>query len=449
MKKLVFILILSTVVARAQGQEAMSFSLEEARAYAVEHSYFTQKALLDEEMARKRVQETTAIGLPQVNAIGDFNQFIEIPTTQIPAGAFGGDPNDPNFDPNALIPVQFGTNYSINGGITVTQLIFDGSYIVGLQSAKTYRTLSEQARVKTEREIKDAVTQAYSGVIIAQENTTTLQQNRDYLNQTYTETQALYEAGFAEEQDADQLKILLQSAENQLDRAVRLEEISMNSLKFQMGISNETTITLEDNLETILAYGADQSVLDQKFDITTNIDFQLSETQAELQERNLSLKKMQYAPSLSAFYNYQESYMNNDLTLSNDFWFPTSLWGLQLNVPIFSSFQRKYQVQQAELDLRKSQITVTETEQNLRVDYLTRVTQYEFALNQYKNNKDNLALVSKILDKETTKYNVGMSSSLNLANTQIQFFEIQAAYIGSIQTLIEARSSLDKILNNY
>lgn len=418
-----------------------TFSLDEARAYAVEHSYSTRKAVLDQEIAEKKMKETTAMGLPQIGVSADFKNFLEIPTSLIP------DFTNPNSD--ELIPLEFGTDYNLGGSLAVNQLLFSGSYIVGLQAAKVYREMSEKMVIKSEREIKDDVTKAYGNSIVAVENFVTIKGNKEYLEQTLIETKALYQSGFAKEQDVDQLKILVQTAAIEYNRADRLRDISDNFLKFTMGIPSKETIVLTDSLDVLIGYGNDSSIVNQGFDVNAHIDYLIALNNQDLQELNLKNTMAAFLPTLNGFFQYQQNYQYNDLSLKSDFWFPTSVWGLQLNIPIFSSGERTFVKQQADLNWQKSQIDTKMAEEGLIVEFLTKKSEYQFAVDQYKNSKDNLNLVQKVVNKETIKYQEGMSSSLNLANAQIQFFQIQGAYVQSIMQMINARSAMDRILSNY
>jgi outer membrane protein TolC len=439
LSKMLLLVLLIVGAHTVFGQaEELTFSLQQARDYAVEHSYSTRKAVMDQEMARKKMKEVTAIGLPQINASADFKNYIDIPTFLIPNPA-GGD----------KIPAQFGTDYNIGAGLSVNQLIFNGSYIVGLQAAKSYRKMSEKVVIKSEREIKDDVTLAYGNVIISVENYETIKGNKVYLEQTLLETKALYESGFAQEQDVDQLTILVQTAAIELNRAERLQTISENFFKFQMGIETVRPVTLTDSLPVIIAYGNDSNIVNQGFDVNSHIDYQIAMNNQELQMLNYKNTKADFLPTLGAFYQYQQGYQNSDLSLKSENWFPTSLWGLQLNIPIFSSGQRTYVKQQADLNWQKSQIDTKQAEEGLTVEFLTSKSEYLFTIDQYKNSKDNMELVQRIVDKETQKYKEGMSSSLNLANAQIQFFQIQGSYIKAIMEMINARSAMDRILSNY
>lgn len=426
----------------ATTQAQATFTLESARMYAVENSYFTKSAAYDVDIAKKRVNELYSIGLPQINGDVSFQNFLEIPTVLVP------DFTNPGSE--ELLPAQFGTEYSLNAGLSVNQLLFDGSYFVGLEASNTYQQLSKDILIKTEQEIKDMVTRSYANVIIADENMRTLKGNKTYLEKLLKETQALNEAGFNEEQDVDQIRLLFQSADNALKNGERARAISENMLKYQMGLPVDTSLLLSDSLSAVLLYANQGEVMEQQFDYAQHFDYKIAMTQQQLMQLDLKNEKAEYLPDLYGFYQYQQQYQANDFDLSNgDVWFPTSLWGLNLKVPIFSSFQRKFAVDQARVELDKAELNARQTEQQLMVDFLSAKSNYSFAVDQYKNSKENYELIQRILAKEQIKYNEGVSSSLDLANVQIQFFELQGGYIQSILNMVNAKSELDKALNNY
>lgn len=448
MKNIPFFLfaLLSAHLLQAQTQEQKAFSLKEAQEFAVQNSYFTRMATMDEEKAIKKVRETTAIGLPQISGNASLQHFLAIPVQVIPnflAGLPGMGPQ-PEF-----IEAQFGVDYNASVGLSVSQLLFDGSYIVGLQAAKTYKELAQINRLKSDVDVRDQVTKAYANVLVARENRRTINENKTLLQQTLTETQMLYKEGFAEEQDVQQLEILLNQSESQLSNADELLNTTQDLLKFVMGLPLNAEVDWTDPLESMIAYGTNNEVLTQGFSGNINLDYKLALTNERLMFLNMRNERAQYLPKLNASYSYMQNYMNTDLSFNKDRWFPNSVVGVNLNVPIFSSFMRYNRVQQAKIDLEKAQLQTEMQERQLQLDYARYKADYQFALNQYKNTKQNMTLVENIVNKELVKYNEGMSSSLNLANAQIQYVQIQGGYIQSIMRLVQSRSELDKILNNY
>lgn len=438
------------VGARSQSQETQrSFTLEEARAYAVKHSYSTRQAAMDEEIAKKKVKETTAIGLPQVSASAEFQNFLDIPTQVIPNFINASMPNP---DPNApeFIEAQFGTDYNISAGVSASQLIFDGSYIVGLQASKAYKDLSIKQRIKTEQQIQNDVTNAYALVLVSEENVKVLQANLENLDTLLLETEQLYQEGFTEEESVDQLRLISSSIKNQVNNAKRQQIIARNMLKFQMGIPVADQIELKQSLNEILTVNSQENLLNSSLDINAHIDYQLALNNEALKGLTLKNNKAGFLPRLSAFYNYQQSYLNNEFDVSNgDYWFPTNLWGLKLEVPIFTSFMKVYQVQQATIELEKAELQTQQASEALQLGVLRAKADYDQALGNYTVKEGNYELATKIYKKEQIKYKEGVSSSMDFTQAQNQMLQEQANYLMSIYQLVETKTALDNALNNY
>lgn len=431
--------LLVFVSVRTEAQAG--FTLQEAMDYAAKNSYMIQKSEMDVDKADGKVKETTGMGLPQISGMGEFQNFLDIPTVLVPD--FGGNPEN-------LIPAQFGTNYNITGGVEANQLLFDGSYIVALQAARTYRELSENVYFKTKQEVKAAVANAYAAVIVAAENRKTLEGNYEALQTTYDETRALYEEGFAEEQDADQLNILLRNNKNQLAQAERLESIASKLLKFQMGIPVDSNITLQDSIDKIVGFGIDPSSAAEPFNENANIDFRIALTNQTAKELELKNQRALALPRLNAFFSYRQQFFSNELNVgANNVWFPATVWGLNLNVPLFTGLQRHYAIKQSQIELEQAHLERIEKSEELKMEFERYKSDFSFALEQFKNNKDNLDLAEKILNNETIKFKEGVSSGLDLAQVQQQFFQTQSEYVQSINSLVEAKTNLDKILNKY
>tara|TARA_Y100000782_G_scaffold115237_1_gene156125 strand:- start:14309 stop:15649 length:1341 start_codon:yes stop_codon:yes gene_type:complete len=434
------ILCLGAFAQQTENDEQLSFTLQEAKAYAAKHSYSTQQAVMDEEIARKKVKETTAIGLPQVSASGQFQQYIDIPTQVIPN--FLGD--SPEY-----LEAKFGTEFNINGGISASQLLFDGSYLVGLKAAKVYREMASNQVVKSEQEIQKEVAYSYALVLVSERNIEILKGSKSNIDSMLFETEQLYKEGFTEEQNVDQLRLTASEITNQLNNAERQTEVARNLLKFQMGIEVAKTIELTNELEEVLTTAEQETLLTQTLDINTHIDYKIALTNEELQRLNMRNEKAGFLPKLSAFYNYQQSYMSDELDVTSDFWFPTNVWGINLEVPIFTSFQRRFKVQQTQIDYEKAQLQTEQASQSLQLGVLQAKADYNQALSSYEVKKGNYELAKKIFDKESIKFQEGVSSSLDFTQAQNQMLESQSNYLMAILTLVESKTNLDNALNNY
>lgn len=424
------------------AQKKLEFTLEEAQQYGIAHSYQSQAAALEIEKSKHKVKEVISTGLPQINGSAKYQDFLELPVQLVPGEFFGGEPGE-------YIKLKFGTQQQMGAEIQASQMLFNGSYFVGLQASRVFLELSRNDREKTESEIKQMITQAYGNVLVTEKNSKILQQNMDNLKKNLVETKALYTSGFVEEQDKDQLELLLANAKNSHDQAIRQIDISRNQLKFAMGIEIDKTIELTDNLDDITQKDLGESYLTDDFDITSHIDYKVAATQKKARELAWKEKKSAYLPSLNAFYSYQQNSYSDDFDFfSGDAnWFPTQVFGVNLKVPIFSSFGKRQQVQQAKIDFEKMEIVEKQVTQQIKVALENAKSAYTYALSSYQTSKQNLKLAERIFKKMQTKYEAGVSTSLELTQANTQLLDTQGNFINAAIQLINAKSNLDKALN--
>jgi len=419
-----------------------TFSLNEAIDFAIKNSPTAKNANLAIDKATKKKWETTTIGLPQINAIVDYQNFIKQPVSLIPAAFFGGLEGE-------FAEVSFGTKQNINANATLTQLLFDGSYLVGLQSAKVFLKISELAKIKTEQAIREAVINAYGNVLLTKESITILENNLKILDKNSNDTQQIFENGFAEEQDVEQLKITRATVKNQLNKSNRLLIVANKMLKITMGIDLDKTINLTETLESLVLKNTDLELYATAFNLDNHIDYKIAQNSVTASELLMKFEKSKALPSLAAFVNYGVT-ANNDtfkFTSSDQKWFGSSLFGISLNVPIFSSFKRDAKTQQARIELNQSQIKLDETGQKLKLQVASTKANYQFAIDNYQTTKENLALAERIEKKEQIKFFEGVSTSFNLSQAQNQLYTIQQQYLQAIVAIINAKVSLENALN--
>jgi len=435
-------LLLSAFAVRAQ--ETFSFTLDEAVNYALEHNYTVRNAVLNIEAAEKQKWEATSFGLPQIDGTIDYQNWIKQAVTFIPAEIVGGNPGD-------FEEVVFGAKQNMNATFTLNQILFDGSYIVGLQSANTFLKISNLAKEKTDQSIREAVINAYGTVLVSRETISILEKNKAVLEKNLFETRALLENGFAEEQDFEQQQITLSNINNELNKATRLEFISKQMFNLTLGIPIDQTVTLSENLENLAMRSADSGIVSSQFDLENHIDFKIADNKVEFDELLVRLEKTKGMPSLNAFVNYSQFANNNNFVFfENDGdWFDSSLFGVSLKIPIFSSLQRSSRTQQAKINLKQSEIDRNETSEQLKLQVSTAKNKYQFALDQFQTSSQNLILAERIAEKEQIKFFEGLSSSINLTNVQNQLFSSQQVYIQSILEIIYTKVELENALNLF
>lgn len=445
MKKLqltvVAFLVMAFMQLHAQSED-FTFTLEEAKAYALKNGYQIKLAELDVDKSKSKVNETISIGLPQISAGGQYINNIEIPPTAVPAEFFGGEEGE-------LATVRFGAEQTMSANITANQLIFDGSYLVGLQATKVYLELSKNELEKSKIDVLSLVTQAYGNVLVAEENLEILNNNRKNLEQLAYESEEVFKAGLGEEQDRDQAKLNLQSLTNQYENAGRQLEVAKNQLKFMIGVPVEANLTLTDNLDAIISTSKG-SFAEKEFNLENHIDYRSVITQEKATQLVLKQNKSVYLPTLSGFYTYQTNSFSNEFNFFGDGdWLSGQFVGLNLNVPIFTSFANKNRVQQAKLDYQKIQVAKQQVEQNLKIQSENAKSIYLFSMNQFEIANENLDLANRIYDKEKAKYDEGVSSSLSLTIANNQLLQAQQTYIQASFQLIDSKIKLDQALNNF
>lgn len=440
---LIIITILVSTVLSAQSvqEDSTAFSLEEAISYAVANNLNAENARLDIESADKRVWETAASGLPQVNAGINYNNNIALATTLIP-DFFG--------DPSQKIEIQFGTKHFATAGVNASQLIFSGQYIVGLQTAKLFKEFTEKNKELTEQQVKEAVTQGYYLVLLAENTLEALKGNRENMRKSYTETRELYEAGFIEEISADQLEVTLSDLENAVLSMERQVVASRNLLKLQMGIDLNKKILLTENLAELVDNLDMQMLMSLDMDVESNINYQILDDQEKLAYMDMKLKQTDYLPTLSAFFSLDFTAQRDQFNFlsGNESWYKASAVGLSLNLPIFSSGMRMAGVAQKRIAYEKARNTKTFATQGLRIEFMQAQYDFASASEKFNREKKNLELSQKVVNTTKEKFTEGLVSSLELTQVNDQYLQTLSAYTSAMVDLLNAKIKLDILLNN-
>ena len=444
MKKyiLISIFLISVTGLRAQEIEpdSLYFSLEESIQYAMENNLNAANARLDVDAADQRVWETAANGLPQVNASVKYNYNINLATTLIPD--FLGNPDD-------KIEIQFGTKHYATAGLGVNQLVFSGEYIIGLQSAKIFKQFTQRNKERTEQQVRQTVIENYYLVLLGENTLEALRGNRDAVRATYEETRKLYDAGFAEEIDADQLEVSLIDINNEVLSLERQIMASKNLLKYQMGVDREKTILLTDSLNALVSSIDIDASLGAAFTIEENVDYQILSEKERLAYMDVKLKKSEYLPSISAFYSLDYTAQRDELDFfdPNSEWYDASVVGLSFNVPIFSSGFRKAGLSQKKIAHMQAQNDKDFAAEGLRVEFMQSKYDFANALEQFRSVSRNLEISRKVVRVTKVKYDEGMVSSLELTQVNNQYLQVLGNYTASMVELLNAKIKIDLLMN--
>lgn len=440
------------------GQEVRSFSLSEAQDFALQHSAEVKNAKLDNDIAQKKIWEIKSAGLPQINATGNYQHQFVVPTLN-----FGGttslvlEPSQPAGTPltsdmvgnqlylksNPGTPIPLGVMDNTTIDFTLSQLVFSGAYIVGLQASKIYSQIADLSLQKSNIDMKEAIANSYSGVLILEAGLPVLQNSFTNLQKTLKEMREINKQGLNEVTDVDQIELTSLNIVNAISTLKRRINATYNFLKFQMGIPLEDKIILKDNLENLLVTFDLTTATSQQFNMEDNITYKMMNTQEKFGKLAWRREKSNYLPNLAAFYRHTEFVNQPAFNFT-----PKDILGLTLNIPILSSGQRIVMVQQRKMELDKITISKTKAVEGVKLDYMNALDDMNSTYEKYLNEKKNIDLTRRIYDKTLIKFQEGISSSLDLTQVNNQYLAAQSNFYEATYSLITAKNKLDRLLNN-
>ncbi|RMA66264.1 TolC family protein [Ulvibacter antarcticus] len=441
-KCIIFSFILLSNLGFAQQNETYSFDLEEAITFAIDSNYTAINARRDIAKALKQKWETTATGLPQISGNVSYNNNLKQPVTLLPGEIAGG-------EPGTFVPITFGTKQNASAVATLDQLIFDGSYLVGLKASKSFLRYSENINEKTNLEVRKGVINAYGSVILSEELISIFEKNKENLDKNLYETRKIFENGLTEEESVEQLEITLLDVETQLSNARRTTIIARQMFNVALGLDVDTSVIFEDKLEDLASSNISLELLDTSLNVEKNVDYKIAQNLTEQRDLEMQFEKSKAMPRLSAFVNYGTSANSEDFSFFNgdQKWYQSSILGVSLNVPIFSSGMRSAATQRTKIALDQAETQLEETKQNIKLELNTAKSNYQFSLENYENAKKNIGLAERIENKNQIKFTEGLSTSFDLRQAQTQLYNAQQQYIQSMVNLINSKAEIETILN--
>jgi outer membrane protein len=433
------------------NKEILKLSISEAQNYALQNNRSVQSAKIDIDIATKQIKENLAIGLPQLNLASNYQHQFVVP--ELSFGAY----LDVNALPDNVFltkndvqdaykqspPVPLGVKNNTTFDFTLSQLIFSGEYLVGLQATKVVKQVSEKALVKTEAMTKETVAGTYFLILVLGESEKVLSESLKTMDQTYNDMVKMNQQGFNEETDVDQIKISWSNLKRLMTSIESQKEISVKLLKYQLGMDFSQSVVLTDSIQGFVQEGNMQYLTSPLFNLEKSIDYQIVSAQVDLSALLLKRERSKYLPTISGFYRRHEQ------TNQPSFNFAVKdLVGVNLSLPIFTSGQRSSKISGAKYSLDKSVLNRENAGQGLIMEFETALSSYKTAYSNFTTNKETVVLSKKVYDKTLIKFREGVSTSFELSQNQTQFLTAESTYYNSILSLLNAKAKLDRILES-
>ncbi|WP_299984389.1 TolC family protein [uncultured Pontibacter sp.] len=440
---LALFVLLSPVKVLAQASP-QAFSLQQSIDYALQNRASLKMARNQQDIDKAKVGEIRAMGLPQIDAAADLGKNVIQQKSFLPAEFFQ-DPDNPNApEPGTFVPVVFTPQYTGNAAITASQLLFDGSYLIGLKAAKTYTELSRKTTEQNEIDVVEQVTKAYYSVLVSRERMELLNQNLYRLDTLLKQTQVMFEQGVAEKLDVDRLRVTYNNLKVEKQKTERLLTLGEDLLKFQMGMPQKEQLLLTDSLSEVQV---DMAKTNRNgFNYSNRIEYSVLETQRDLAMLNLRNIRSGYLPKLYLNGRYGYVAANNDfseITRSRN-WFDFAYVGLGLQVPIFDGLRKHYQIQQSRLTLENAKLGFESLEQGIDLELEQASTDLTNSLDVLASQRENLELAEEIARVAKIKFQEGVGSNLEVVTAETDLRQAQTNYYAAMYDALIAKVNLDK-----
>jgi outer membrane protein len=424
-----------------QAPASHSFSLADCIKYAYEHQDSIKNAALDVQSAEYKVKETIGTGLPQVNGAITFQDYVKPPVSVGP-NFLGGGPIDPKA---RLVTFPFGPiKYNNTYSLQASQLLFSGTFIVGLQAVKTFRELSQRSLLRSKIETNANVTKAYYQVLVSDEQVKLLDANIAQLKQQFDQTTQRNKQGFVEKIDVDRLEVQYNNLVTNKENVVRTLVLSNQMLKFQMGMPVEEELILTDKLENInIEEKVAQNTVDTSF-YRNRIEYKLLETNIVLNQLDVKSRKAEFLPTLVFNAGFGGVFQENQAKYLYDNIYYNSYIGLNLNVPIFSGGQRKARLRQTEINVLKAKNDLNNAQNGFKLQANVANITYLNSLQSLNNQKRSRALAQEVLRVAKIKYEQGVGSSVEVTQAQTELENADNQYIQALYTVLISKVDADK-----
>lgn len=434
----------------AQSGEAIPLSIQDAIEYARLNNSNIKMARIDESIAEQQTNEVRGRGLPQANINGNFEDRLKIPLLVIPGGIPGAPGGDSGNAGSAGIPMGYQYNSALSGEIT--QMIFDPSFWVGLKAAKSGSQLYQQQTQQVSEQTAYNIANAYYQVIVVQKQLQLLRSNLESTQQTLTTTQLQFENGVAKQVDVNRLRVNASNLKSQIQQAeLNLEQV-LNSLKFQMGMPLSQQVVLSD---TTLNFNEENLALAKVSEdfYQNRVDYQLLQTNLELQQLDQKNNKVGYFPRLTAYANYGYQAQGAELGLfptASNGWidYTTASVGIRLNIPVFDGLQRNSRIQQSKLKTQQLEENIHLTRQAIDLEASNAITQYQSTLQRIEAEQQNVALAQQVYEVTQLEFREGVGTSTDVVEAETSLRQAQNTYITTLLDLYVARLDMEKAKGN-
>ncbi|OYU97226.1 MAG: hypothetical protein CFE21_02740 [Bacteroidetes bacterium B1(2017)] len=437
---LLSLMVLLSQLGFAQQNQAQSFSLKEAVDYAKKYNYTLKNNKLDVISSQKKVNEIFALGLPQINGSANLINNTQIAQQVIPNFLYPAMSSEP------YLKFSFARPFTSSLSVSANQLIFDGTFFLGVKASKEFVNLAQLNVSRTEIETEVNVSKAYYMVLLLESNENMMGKNITSLQKTKSDIDQFYKNGFSEKVDVDRLALQLSNLMLQKEKMHDQKEIAKMVLKLQMGLGVADSIVLTDGLEKLYEDSKVAVPADEKVSYGNRVEYKMLQQQLSLNNLDRKRYTVGYLPSLYAFASHTENAFGDSFSKLYKEFYPGTNIGLNMTVPIFDGFRKNAQTQQAKIGIAKTENDIKNFENVINQQVYQSKANFLRSSQQLEIQRGNLKLAQDIYDKMEIKYKNGVGSSLELTTAQTDLENARTNLLTTVYEYFVAEMELKKAL---
>ncbi len=445
-KRILFFILL--LPAMLHAQQRYELTVKEAVDLAFKNVMEIKNAELDYQIQEAQNKEISGRALPQVEGNISANHYVKLPQVLFPQSdegiyavlkrenLIGAGVNAP---PPVLVPFSFQQPWNFSMGATLTQLLFQPDVFVGLQARKTALQLSEARLIQTRERIKDSAYKRYYAILIAERQLYYIDEGLERLRKLYYDDSVMYVNGFAEKLDMDKVQVQINNLTSTRNSIQNVVQMAYAGLKYSIGISQADTVVLKETLTTA---SLKDDILSDSFRYENRPEIRTLEYAKQMQELDLKRNKLGFIPTVALTGNYTVNGQGSEfITSGNTFWINSAFVGINISVPIFDGFQRKYRVQQSRLNVQKAENTITNVKQAIDLEQNITKGNLKSALADVDMQERNMLLAEKVYNATKLKFEQGLGSSFEVLQADADMQTAQSNYFNALYNAIVAKIS--------
>ncbi len=434
------LLIGKTVMAQKYPQR---FSLQQCLDFAINNSYAAHRANLNIDEAGQQINEARSGVLPQINASGNFDHSMVLPTTMLPGELIG--------ESGTQIPVQMGSKNELDFGLTIEQVIFSPTLFTGIKIARNNQELQRLRSAMTREEIIFDVSNAFYDILGSMQELDNINYMIAKQDSLYRLTEKRVEENVTREVDLNRIKVNLTNLQARGKNMGNIISQQKRYLQILIGIPIEDTFDVDDSEMKSIGM-SEYRECSQSYN---RIELDVLNKQREVLELEIRSHKMKYLPTLSAIATAGYQFQSNKLNLTKDPWYSSAFVGVRLTIPIFDGFGKRSRIKQKQIQMQSLDWDIRDTRQTLSANYLNAKNQLEVIYELVQAQSENLQLAEKVYTQTMALYAEGLANITDLLETETSLHEVKIAYTTELIRykkteidLLKASGTLEHLLSD-